>query len=69
MNQIVGNVQDEAIRTQKSEQLRQHLSAINTLSKELNDLGLAVNIFDTEDEDNNVISNPVTLIAEISKPY
>jgi hypothetical protein len=35
----------------------------------LNDLGLAVNIFDTEDEDNNVISNPVTLIAEISKPY
>ena len=40
-----------------------------TYSKELNDLGLAVNIFDTEDEDNNVISNPVTLIAEISKPY
>ncbi|KAL6953731.1 hypothetical protein U1Q18_050176 [Sarracenia purpurea var. burkii] len=63
------NAQDEAIRNQKSEQLRQHLSAINTLSKELNDLGLAVNIFDTEDEDNNVISNPVTLIAEISKPY
>lgn len=73
MTEIVGNVQenldDETIRNQKSEQLRQHLSAINTLSKELNDLGLAVNIFDTEDEDNNVISNPVTLIAEISKPY
>jgi len=63
------NLDDEAISNQKSEQLRQHLSAINTLSKELNDLGLAVNIFDTEDEDNNVISNPVTLIAEISKPY
>ena len=49
------NLDDEAIRNQKSEQIRQHLSAINTLSKELNDLGLAVNIFDTEDEDNNQV--------------